>query len=464
MVRKSGRAANNPVSIVNQYVYNEDYIRELIEEDNTYEPYPTLHPSEKAQLESDHENDASIFTVEKILDKKKEGRRVYYMVKWEGFSEDQATWEPLSNLQNVKELLKEFDRQYELGNMSNNSHSTSISMSNNSNIINSINNQEISALYQQSHNMESFSKDHIEFICPKSAGTENIQYAQNQGSLISQSSKSIKKGWLKRNSKTLIDQNQNCRENLASPVKVSCNKNDNLAIGGIRQSSRHQQQMSKKIIEEADEQMSILLKQKELIAVQQVQIEEQLLVLESIKSFNLQRQKEQIERPDQVQGLQQQQVSQINEQKLSKTPKKLKKKQILSPVKTTIKPPGKRPGRRKKNVIETETFQDHTEPLDGTYGVNSEDIKDIIDNEELQPYLSYPQQGSFATDIPLRIKGAKLLGSQMILTVEWQERENGEKPLELEIDNTQAKELCPKILAEFYESKIHSSKVSQFNQ
>lgn len=69
-------------------MYNEEYIRDIIEQDDIYEPYPTLHPSEKAQLESDHDNDTSIYTVEKILDKKKVGRRVFYLVKWDGFAED----------------------------------------------------------------------------------------------------------------------------------------------------------------------------------------------------------------------------------------------------------------------------------------------------------------------------------------------------------------------------------------
>lgn len=48
------------------------------------------------------------------MDKKKEGRKNLYLVKWEGFEEKDATWEPLSNLGNVKELIKEFDRQYDL--------------------------------------------------------------------------------------------------------------------------------------------------------------------------------------------------------------------------------------------------------------------------------------------------------------------------------------------------------------
>ena len=51
-----------------------------------------------------------MFTVEKILDRKKEGRRVLYLIKWQGFDEKEATWEPLANLGNVKELVKEFEK------------------------------------------------------------------------------------------------------------------------------------------------------------------------------------------------------------------------------------------------------------------------------------------------------------------------------------------------------------------
>ena len=49
-------------------------------------------------------------TIKKIIDKKKDGRRTLYLIKWEGFDEKDATWEPLSNLGNVKELVKDFER------------------------------------------------------------------------------------------------------------------------------------------------------------------------------------------------------------------------------------------------------------------------------------------------------------------------------------------------------------------
>lgn len=64
--------------------------------------------------------------MEKILDKKKEGKKTLYRVKWEGFSENEATWEPLSNLSNVKEMVQEFEKSLEI--MTNmNQLSTSVS-------------------------------------------------------------------------------------------------------------------------------------------------------------------------------------------------------------------------------------------------------------------------------------------------------------------------------------------------
>lgn len=49
------------------------------------------------------------YIVEKILDKKKVGSAWKYKVKWEGYSEEECTWEPRENLRNVKYLIDEFE-------------------------------------------------------------------------------------------------------------------------------------------------------------------------------------------------------------------------------------------------------------------------------------------------------------------------------------------------------------------
>lgn len=55
-------------------------------------------------------SDDSYFEVDRILAKRVVGKkRVQYLVKWQGYTEAEATWEPPSNLQNVKNLIKEWE-------------------------------------------------------------------------------------------------------------------------------------------------------------------------------------------------------------------------------------------------------------------------------------------------------------------------------------------------------------------
>lgn len=56
-------------------------------------------------------DDQDYYIVEKILDKKMHRGGVKYKVKWVGWPESQCTWEPLQNLENVQELVCEFEDQ-----------------------------------------------------------------------------------------------------------------------------------------------------------------------------------------------------------------------------------------------------------------------------------------------------------------------------------------------------------------
>jgi hypothetical protein len=49
-----------------------------------------------------------VYLVEKVVAKKKVGRKVMYFVKWEGYTSADNTWEPTQNLANVRHLIKEF--------------------------------------------------------------------------------------------------------------------------------------------------------------------------------------------------------------------------------------------------------------------------------------------------------------------------------------------------------------------
>jgi hypothetical protein len=52
------------------------------------------------------------YVAEKILDKKKEKNRIYYLVKWKGYPKSQATWEPNARLKDeAPKLITQFEKQ-----------------------------------------------------------------------------------------------------------------------------------------------------------------------------------------------------------------------------------------------------------------------------------------------------------------------------------------------------------------
>jgi hypothetical protein len=54
-----------------------------------------------------------VYNVERVVDKKKFKGKVKYLVKWENYPEEQNTWEPIENLENVKGLVDAFEADYE---------------------------------------------------------------------------------------------------------------------------------------------------------------------------------------------------------------------------------------------------------------------------------------------------------------------------------------------------------------
>jgi len=51
--------------------------------------------------------------VERILNKRKVRGKDKYLVCWKGFTVESNTWEGRENLENVKEVIKEFEREYQ---------------------------------------------------------------------------------------------------------------------------------------------------------------------------------------------------------------------------------------------------------------------------------------------------------------------------------------------------------------
>ena len=82
------------VSLLKPYNENDDFEREI--------PPPPIFIPEIQQDE---------YEVEAILDKKLIRHKPFYLVKWLGYPLHEATWEPVANLTNAQEILKNFENQ-----------------------------------------------------------------------------------------------------------------------------------------------------------------------------------------------------------------------------------------------------------------------------------------------------------------------------------------------------------------
>ena len=51
------------------------------------------------------------YYVEKVIDKKIENGEVRYLIKWDGWPIENSTWEPLENLDNIKNLVENFENE-----------------------------------------------------------------------------------------------------------------------------------------------------------------------------------------------------------------------------------------------------------------------------------------------------------------------------------------------------------------
>ena len=54
-------------------------------------------------------NQEEEYEVEQVLDKKLVHHQLWYLIKWKGYPLHDATWEPLSNLENAKESIDSFE-------------------------------------------------------------------------------------------------------------------------------------------------------------------------------------------------------------------------------------------------------------------------------------------------------------------------------------------------------------------
>ena len=54
--------------------------------------------------------EGEFYNIEKILDRRMSKGNYEYKIKWEGYPMSQCTWEPMKNLETVKELVEEYNQ------------------------------------------------------------------------------------------------------------------------------------------------------------------------------------------------------------------------------------------------------------------------------------------------------------------------------------------------------------------
>ena len=60
-------------------------------------------------VEIDNENE---YEVEEILDARMNRRKLQYLVRWKGYSQQYDSWEPEENLDNAQELVRQFHKRF----------------------------------------------------------------------------------------------------------------------------------------------------------------------------------------------------------------------------------------------------------------------------------------------------------------------------------------------------------------
>ncbi|TNV79742.1 hypothetical protein FGO68_gene3745 [Halteria grandinella] len=397
-------------------------------------------PQKKAKVdeEDDESSDDGYFEVDRILDKRVLGKkRVQYLVKWQGYSEAEATWEPPSNLQNVKKMIKEYDIK------------------------------------------EAMQKEGAQSLnCSSSEQTNDRtnDAGNNVGkkrTLNLNNKKPIQlKGGLRRGRHTISKQT----EELVEDAQMESNEVEEVQ-GDMMDVTAEAGTKGGEV--PIDKQMSLLEEKKRQILEQQKRLQEEEAEMLKMIETQKQQQAEALKKASQSsqaaqppQKLNPKQLFTQRKKTLPQTttPKPVDKPAAEAPPVETQQPTiAKKPTLGVLNSVKAGLFKKKLASLPSqTTTTTQQDPKpteqqpipakpiSLPQAAPIQPKPSVP--GSFDSgDIPLRVTGAKMtIGQGIQVTIEWKPRADGTRPLESVFTNEIVKDKCPRLLVDFYESRINA--------
>ena len=110
-------------------------------------------------------SEGEYYNIEKILDRKYNGGKLVYKIKWEGYPLSESTWEPMKNLESAKEMVEEYNRTHPINSQKN---SKSYSKKKESTFVNKKRNgdkEDLSPHYSQNSQNDKEPEEEIEINC-----------------------------------------------------------------------------------------------------------------------------------------------------------------------------------------------------------------------------------------------------------------------------------------------------------
>ena len=86
-------------------VFNTVKLRPYIEDPIQGRPQPTRPPPTVEGPDPE-------WNVEYVKNSKVVRKKLYFLVKWEGYPQEESSWEPASNLQHAEEAIEDFYRKH----------------------------------------------------------------------------------------------------------------------------------------------------------------------------------------------------------------------------------------------------------------------------------------------------------------------------------------------------------------